>query len=448
MLTYKQSLKYLDSFLNYEREGFNSLKKEFDLGNLHRVLERMDSPQEDFISVHVGGTKGKGSICTFASSILEQSGYKVGLYTSPHLVDIRERININGDLISEEDFAGVLDGLKNVIEEESLSDDLTYFEVLTLAAISYFSQKKVDYAVFEVGMGGRLDATNVINAKVCCISPISYDHTHILGSTIEEIAREKAGIIKKGSHCIVSPQRPEALEIIRNKCLREGASFSIIGKDITFKVNRIEDCGSSFDVFTLNGEHIDCRTKMPGEFQPENCASAIGIYENLFSGEKYIDEEAVKRGAEKAYISGRLEILSRKPLIVIDGAQNRQSAAKLKYSVEQIFKYDKLILLLGVSKDKDIKGIADELIPLADEVVLTRANVKRAADPDLVRGYVGGKKASRTRDVKEALGLSLAKAKENDMILAAGSFYVIGEIKKLIASGKSELETGLSSEKI
>ncbi len=431
MPSYKETLKYLDSFINYERIGLDNPGMDLDPGRLRNVLKRMKDPHRDYSCVHVAGTKGKGSVCAFTSSILEKAGYRVGLFTSPHLVTVRERIKTNGRIIGKSDIACVVERLKEYIDPRVADKELTYFEVLTLAAILYFSLKKVDYAVFEVGMGGRLDATNVIDAKVCGISPVSYDHTGVLGTKIEQIAREKAAIIKKGAHCVSSPQRQPALRVIKDRCREENASLSLVGKDITCSTLHLDEKGSCVDVVGLNGHYEKCRINMPGDFQPSNCATAVGICEQLL-GAKGIDEDALKKGISSAFIPGRMEIICRRPMVVIDGAQNGDSAERLKYSVEQIFKYDRLILLLGFSRDKDIKSVCRHLVPMADEVVLTRASVNRAADPHLIRGYIKGKSVRITADVKEALGVAFSRAGKNDMILATGSFFVIGEVRGLL----------------
>jgi dihydrofolate synthase/folylpolyglutamate synthase len=436
MQAYIDTLKYLESLTNYELTGLDPAGKEFDLGKLRKVLEEAGNPHRSFRSIHVAGTKGKGSICSFASSILKEAGYKVGLFTSPHLVNVRERIKVNGEAISKADFSSVINRLKEHAGQSN-PKEFTFFELLTLAAILYFSEKKVDYAVFEVGLGGRLDATNIIDAEICGISPISYDHTNILGGTIEAITGEKAAIIKRGARCVSSPQRDAALSILKDKCLQEEAPLSLVGKDITLGITRLERDGSSFNVRGKKRRYKDCRINMPGHFQPVNCATAIGICEELLTSEG-LTEGAVKKGIESAFLPGRLEIISREPLIVIDGAQNEESAQCLKESIERIFRRKRLVLILGLSKDKDIKGVCRQLTSLADEVILTKASVERAADPLLVRGYIKGKPAKVTRDTKEALGIAFSKAGKDDMILATGSFYVIAEIRKLIGCHSRE----------
>ncbi|MFC1570417.1 bifunctional folylpolyglutamate synthase/dihydrofolate synthase [Candidatus Omnitrophota bacterium] len=429
----KTSQEYLDSFVNYEKTGFTGLKNNFDLGKLTEVLVFLGDPQKTYMSVHVAGTKGKGSVCAFTSSILREAGFKVGLFTSPHLSFERERIQINGEEISEEDLADALNILKENLPGDA-QKTFSFFEVYTLLAILYFHMKNVDFAIFEVGLGGRLDATNVIDSEVSAITPVSFDHMHVLGSTLAGIAAEKAAIIKKGSVCVSSPQREEALEVIKEKCARVGASLMLVGEDIAYKVAGLTEEGSWFDAEGLKEKYSGCRTGLAGKFQVPNACTAIGICENLLHGEDIAIP--IKKGIEKAFIPGRLEIIAKNPSIVIDGAQNAESARELKYSVEEIFKYDKLILLIGLSEDKDIKGFCGHLAPIADEVILTRSASKRAQSPEIIRGFVKGKPARITETAKEALGLALQASGKNDLVLAAGSFYLIGEVRDLVLNRK------------
>ena len=423
MESYENTLKFLNSFTNYEKIGFDCLKEEFNLDKLKKVLKAMKDPQLNYRTVHVAGTKGKGSVCTFVSSILTASGYKVGLFTSPHITDFSERIKINAQEISNEDLEEIVEEIKKYIGPDP-QKKFTYFEIITLIAILYFSFKKVDFAVFEVGLGGRLDATNVISPEVCGISPISYDHMGILGSDIKDIAQEKAGIIKEDVHCVVSYQKPSVLNVIASKCAANNASMSLVGKDISCEVKKLTEDGS---VVNINGQTYNIN--MPGRFQAANCALAVGICEKLLGK---LDQEKVKRGIRAAFIPGRMEVIAKNPLLILDGAQNVDSAENLKESIEQIFKYDKLVLLLGFSKDKDIRGVCNALKGFADEIILTKASNSRGADAHLVRGYFKGREIKVTKDTKEALGIALSLANKRDLILATGSFYVVAEIRKLV----------------
>ena len=428
MKTYDDALKYLDSFCNYEKKGFDGLSEKIDLARIKDALKKLGEPDKAYKAVHIAGTKGKGSTSAFTSSILKEHGLKVGEYTSPHLVDFRERIKVGGRIIPEEDFLKALREVSPV-----LAGEFTYFEVLTLLAIFYFAKEKIDIAVFETGLGGRLDATNVLEADIYGISPISYDHMEVLGETLEEISREKAAIIKKGSKCISSPQKASALKVIKKKCTTRGVPLRLLGEDITWEIKEMHEEGTLLEVKTARNNYPELKITMPGEFQAENASMALGICEEILplTG-KEMDGDAVKRGLKEAFLPGRMEVVSKNPLIVLDGLQNSSSAERVKYSVEHIFKYDKLILLLGLSKNKDAKGVCRALGPLSERVILTRAQIERAMDPDVIRGYVTGGKAQVTRDSKEALGLALKEAGEKDMILVAGSFYLAGEVKKLL----------------
>jgi len=399
------------------------------------MLNVMGNPEKAYPTVHIAGTKGKGSISVFTSSILVESGYKVGLFTSPHLMTIRERIVVNNKMITEEDLAFAVGELSSFLGNKPGSREFSFFEIYTMLAMLYFRMQHVDIAVFECGLGGRLDSTNVINPIVCGFAPISYDHFQVLGTTLEEIAGEKAAIIKTGTRCVSSHQTPQVMKIIEDMCTRHSVPLSVAGRDINYDVERLDEKGGCFNIYGRDRSYEKCSTLMLGRFQAENCAVAVGICEELeLAGTIKMYKSAVRTAISKAYLPGRMEILSRDPLLVIDGAQNAASAAELKYSVEEIFKYDRLILLLGLSSDKDIEGVCREFSQLADEFIVTRASVKRAADPYVIKGYLRGARSVVAEDAKEALGRAFSSARKNDMILVAGSFFLIGEVKQLLES--------------
>ncbi len=436
MLTYSDSLEYLDSFTNYERVGLDRAKKEFDLGKVRRLLAAAGDPQRSYISVHVAGTKGKGSVCAYVSSILTESGSRTGLYTSPHLVSPRERIAVDGEMITKKEFADAVSWLKGTVESSGPGEDWTYFELLTVMAMEYFRRRSVTHAVFEVGVGGRLDATNVIEPAVAAITPISFDHTNVLGRSIGEIAGEKAAVIKDRSVCVSAPQRPEAMEVIEKRCAEKNAPLTVVGRHLEYVTKEADILGSVFDVKGTLAEYKDCRTTLAGDFQPLNAATAIGVCEKLL-GAKGLSPAAVCKGIGKAFIPGRMEVLGREPFLIIDGAHNEESAERLCSSVKNIHAGGKVILIAGFSRDKDIAGICRTFGELSNTVIITRSSSPRAADPYVVRGYFRGrdKDIEVTGDVKEALGLALSKAGKKDMILATGSFFVIGEIRKLLVGG-------------
>ncbi|MBU1726580.1 MAG: bifunctional folylpolyglutamate synthase/dihydrofolate synthase [Candidatus Omnitrophica bacterium] len=450
-MNYREAVSYLESFINYEKIPEYPYKQSLKLERVRDFLSIIGNPQDSLRCIHVAGSKGKGSTCAFIAYILREAGYKVGLYTSPHLSDFRERIRILnptrnpahlvgvhkhtyevckgwgskvGDdfegMISRKEMVKLAARLRPVIDnynKDSKYGPLTFFEVYTALAFQYFKEKKADFAVLETGLGGRLDATNVCNPLVCAITPISYEHTQKLGSSLREIATEKAGIIKthRTSHykfrslsVISAPQQKEALDVICNKC-----------KEVAARLHEVNP-----------GEHKDLKIRLIGEHQRINANVAIGVIEALQELGINIPDIALKKGLLNTIWPGRCEVISKKPLIVLDGAQNIASALALKESIKTIFKYRKLILILGISNDKDIKGICNELNELADEVILTRADNSRATEPEVMEEYFSDKPTRITKNVKEALESAKKIAKAKDLVLVTGSLFLVGEARK------------------
>ncbi|HNX91349.1 MAG TPA: folylpolyglutamate synthase/dihydrofolate synthase family protein [Candidatus Omnitrophota bacterium] len=442
MLTYSEALSYLNSFVNFEQTGLEAIKTRFDLDKLKFVLKEMGDPQKKYKTVHIAGTKGKGSTAAFVSSMLRSSGFRTGLYISPHVTDLRERISVDGEKISEMDLCHAVSELKGYLDDLGPATNFTYFEVFTLMSMLFFMCKKVDYAVFECGLGGRLDATNVIDPEVSCITSISYDHMQILGNKLTQIASEKAAIIKQGVPCVTCSQKTAVMHLLKERCSEVAVPLIVAGKDIQYKVKNIGESGTRVEIKGELFDYGECEINMLGDFQPDNAALAVGVFEQIvkkhrkdFCGDII---HAAKAGISNAYLPGRMEIVSRNPLFVIDGAHNGDSAERLKSSVEQIFKYDKVILILGISNDKDIPAICKALAGLSSLVILTRAGVSRSADPHLLRGYFGKEGCTVTGDSKEAVGMALASAHKSDMILATGSFFLISEIRDLLLKKKGK----------
>ncbi|MBL7072221.1 MAG: bifunctional folylpolyglutamate synthase/dihydrofolate synthase [Candidatus Omnitrophica bacterium] len=439
--SYKETLKELDSFTNYENIGFGDIREEFNLDKLRQVLKKIGNPERNYRVIHIAGTKGKGSICCFVSSVLREAGMSTGLFLSPHIITPRERIQVNGEIISENEFAEIFNYLMEYLDQPA-NEKYTFFEMYTMVAFEYFSRKKVDFAVIEVGMGGRLDATNVARGEFCGISPISYDHTQVLGNSIRAIAEEKSAIIKPGAYCVSSPQRPDAERVIKKRCLENNAELVLAGRDLKYEVDSVSEGGSFFDFGGVYESYKNVKTSLAGIFQVDNAVTALGICEKVLSGMPGLGN-ILKRGIKNAYIPGRMEVLCKKPYFVADGAQNADSAANLKKSVEQIFKYDKLILLLGMSRDKDIEGVCRLLGPFAEKIVLTRALSARAADPGVIRGHIENKQVKVTANVTDGVKEAFNLAGKNDMILAAGSFFVVAQAR-CIVKGSFAYSLGLS----
>ena len=341
-------------------------------------------------------------------------------------------------MISKGELTRLVVNLKPTIDKynkNSKYGPLSFFEVYTALAFVYFKQKKADFAVLETGLGGRLDATNVVKPLVCAIAPISYEHTQKLGNTLREIATEKAGIIKsqvrrrKSQALIVisAPQEKEAMEVIRNRCKEVGAKLYEVGKDVGFRVQ-----GSGLRVQGLAGKYTDLRIRLLGRHQLINATVAIGVIEALRNYNINVSVDSIRKGFYNTVWPGRCEIISKNPLVVLDGAQNVVSSRALKEAIRKNFKYRKLILVLGVSNDKDIKGICRELTGLADAVILTQACSPRATEPGTLASYFKGKEIYLTNNVKEAVDLTKQKSGPKDLILVTGSLFVVGEAREII----------------
>ena len=431
-MDYRSALKYILGLTNYEK----SLKELYSPGNvdLERVrelLRRLGSPESGLGIVHIAGTKGKGSTAAMISSVLQKAGYRVGLFTSPHLHTFRERVQINREPISAEDFAGAMEKVKPHVEEINAVGEhgyITTFEALTAMALLYFAEKQVEALVFEVGVGGRLDATNVVTPEVSVITSISRDHTELLGETLPEIAGEKAGIIKEGVPVVVAPQVPEVEEVIGSIALERGSEMVNVGRESVWRALGHDDRGQSLLVRDFENEY---RISMPllGDHQQENAAAAIAALSVLRQKGWHISEADVLDGFADLRWPGRMEELGRRPLVIADGAHNGDSARRLREALLKYFDFRKAVLVVGVSADKNVKDIASELLPLASTVILTKSRHMRAADPADIAGAFTRPDiiVEATGSVKEALERAREIASEEDLICATGSLFVVGE---------------------
>ena len=383
-MNYSQAEEYLNSFINYEQiPGISYVQPGYSLKHVEELLNRMGNPQLAAMTIHIAGTKGKGSISAMIAQVLSSSGYKTGLYTSPHFHILRERISIDGSLISEAEFAAAMAEIKPFIEsmrKDTAFRQLTYFEALTALAFAYFKKKQVDFQVLEVGLGGRLDATNVARPIICIITPISLDHTQILGNSLKEIAREKAGIIKPGCWVVLSPQPEEAASVISDICREKKAKVVQVGKDITWhKIGG--DLSPQSLVIEGRGNNYQVSIPLSGDFQLENAASAVAALEVLGSAGFAISTADIARGLARVKWPGRFHILQEYPTVLVDGAHNVASIKRLVDNIKGYFAHKRIFLVFGTSCDKDIPGIINELVPLSPQVIVTRAAHSRAA-PD------------------------------------------------------------------
>ncbi|MBM2826983.1 MAG: Bifunctional folylpolyglutamate synthase/dihydrofolate synthase, partial [Dehalococcoidia bacterium] len=355
-MDYKAALDYIYSLTNYEIAPATSYSSaNYDLRRMDALLSALGNPHLGPITLHIAGTKGKGSTAAMVASALSNSGYRTGLYTSPHLHTIRERIRVDGELISEADLADLTDRLKPKVEEINSAATfgmITTFELLTALAFCYFQERQVKCQVLEVGLGGRLDATNVVRPDVCIITPISLDHTDILGDTVGQIAREKAGIIKPGARVVVAPQPSEAEEVIIQACEKAGATGLLVEREVTWQ----RECADlQGQCLTVKGRKGSYSFKVPllGRHQGENAATAIAALELLMERLNGITPDSVARGLTRVEWPGRMQVLKEDPLWIVDGAHNPASARVLRAALEEDFPTTRPIFIIGTSSDKD-----------------------------------------------------------------------------------------------
>jgi dihydrofolate synthase / folylpolyglutamate synthase len=437
-LTFADALSYLENFINYEQQPPVPYTREtFDLTAFEHFLARLDDPHRRLKTVVVAGTKGKGSTAAMIASMAQASGLKAGLYTSPHLCSIRERIRVNGEMIAEEVFAALVGDLMPHIEAAGMAGVRrfrTFFEILTAMAFVHFQRVGVDLAVLEVGMGGRLDATNVATPLVSVVTPISFDHTEVLGDTIPEIAREKAGIIKPHGLSVVAPQRPEAWGVIHDVCVAQGARMVDVARELRWQPLSSSWEGSVFDLDGRARSYPGLEIPLAGAHQLLNAATAIATAEELQARGLPISVDGIRRGAKQVQWEGRLETVSRRPWVVLDGAHNQDSARCLREAMTTCFRYRRLILVLGISANKNLQGIIEELTPLAAVTVATRAMVPRAAPPRRVAELAAKWSAQVIveEDTQRALAQAIAETRQDDLLLVTGSLYLVGDAKRLL----------------
>jgi dihydrofolate synthase/folylpolyglutamate synthase len=431
-MDYQAAVDYILSFTDYEKlPGSAYTAANFDLRRMDMLLASVGNPHQAAPAVHVAGTKGKGSTVAMIASVLSASGYRTAMFTSPHLHTIRERITIDGQMIAETEFASLVDRLEPEVERVNHCAQfglLTTFEILTALAFLYFREKAVDYQVLEVGLGGRLDATNVVKPEVCVITTIGFDHTEILGNTLSRIATEKAGIIKPGCLAVSSPQPVPASRVISRTCRKLRVPLIRVGHEVTWSKERADLRGQNFSVKGQAG-HYQLWIPLLGDHQLENAATAVAALEALASRGSEVSPESLKQGLAQVIWPARFQILGRQPFLIVDGAHNSESARRLRQSVELYFPQHRVILVLGTSNDKDIKAIVSELAPLCQQVIVTRARHPRAADTKLLADQFAqyGLKAEITENVAQAMSRAKQLATDNNLILVTGSLFIAAE---------------------
>jgi dihydrofolate synthase/folylpolyglutamate synthase len=416
---YQESIDYL--------YGLQKYGIKFGLNRTETLLEKVGNPHAGLRCVHLAGTNGKGSTAAMLTAILAEHGYRVGLYTSPHLVRFTERFRINDQ---EADPARILEVFQQIHGALDHREPPTFFEVVTAMAFLYFAQEQVDWAVVEVGMGGRLDATNVVRPQASVITNVSFDHQEFLGTTLSSIAREKAGIIKDSVPVITAAQQPVVQGVIKTTCFRHQAPLYRLGVD--FRVR--QQPNGAFNYQGMDHQWPGLNLNLDGDHQVSNAALALATLEVLERrGSLNLDLNTIANGLLQVRWPARLEVLQHHPLIVLDGAHNPQGAEALREALRNSFSYRRLHLVLGIMKDKDLRGILRRLLPLADTVVFTKPRYERAADPEALRALADSyrKEYYIVPEVAAAIERSRQLAAPEDLICIAGSLYFAGEVKEL-----------------
>ncbi|MGD8398667.1 MAG: folylpolyglutamate synthase/dihydrofolate synthase family protein [Anaerolineae bacterium] len=428
-MSYRKTLLYLYSLTNYEERGFAAYAPEFyNLDRMRYLLSLLGDPHRAYRVVHVAGTKGKGSTTVMIESILSAAGQRTGIYTSPHLHTFRERIKAHGQLITEADVVRLITLIRPLADQ---IQGITTFEVMTGLAMAWYAEQEVDWVVLEVGLGGRLDATNVVTPAVSVITSLSRDHTVILGDTVAEIAAEKAGIIKPGVPTVTAPQPAEALAVIRDVCREQRAPLTVVGNAWEWEAGPADLEGQHFSlhgpVDALEGLWIP----LLGGYQLTNAATAVAAVRALESAGLRIPEEAIRAGLRAVRWPGRFEILSRSPFLVVDSAHNGDSARKLIAALQAYLEFGHLTVIIGVSSDHATPELFSALLVSADRGIATQSHHPRAASSPWLQERAAelGFAIETTASVEEALQLALADAGPDDLICCTGSVFAVAEAR-------------------
>ena len=437
---YQETLDYLYSFIDFSLQKASRYSADrFDLGRMRDFMASLGDPQNDYRIIHIAGTKGKGSVAALCANALSKSGLRTGLYTSPHLQDYTERIQVDGMPIPQNDLIDLVDEIKPNIAH---SPEITTFEITTALAMLYFSRCSVDVTVLEVGLGGRLDATNVCEPDVTVITSISHDHTYLLGDTLAEIAGEKAGIIKPGVPLVVSPQVAEARRAIVGIAVERNAPVTEIGEDYLYRPIGKSLSSQQLAVWPAVSRESDIELSIPllGDHQLVNAATAYATL--MIAREKgiQVSTDGIKAGFQSVHWPGRFEILRQNPALIIDSAHNRDSAHKLYKVLTDYYPGQKVVLVFGVSEDKDISGMLSELKPAVFQMVMTKSTHPRAADPlELVAiAEQLNCQAVASQSVEEAMIAAENLAGGSRIILVTGSIFVAAAARAVWMDGESD----------
>jgi dihydrofolate synthase/folylpolyglutamate synthase len=427
-MTYTQATAYLDRFT---QAGIK-----LGLERVRRLCAAAGHPERGFRSVLVGGTNGKGSVCTMLAGILGEAGLCVGLSPKPHLYDLRERFQVNAQMIEPEEFAALVSELAGWLEADPSLEPPTWFEAMTVIAFMFFARRRVDWAVVEVGLGGRFDATNVLEPELCLITNVTLDHTDRLGDTVEAIAFEKAGILKPGGFCLTAAAGP-ALPVIERAAAEQGVPLWRLGTEISVSGVTGDEAGTRFDVETPAGRLEALHTPMLGGHQAANGALAAAAA--LWLRDRApVTEAAIRAGLARARIAGRLEVLQRNPTVLIDGAHNPDAARRLRETLDGLFRApgSRLILVIGALRSHPYGEVVDELAPAVDRVIATQPDHPQAVPAAELAEHARslGTPTEVVEPVAAAVERALAEAGPDDVICVTGSFYVLAEVPRDSAS--------------
>ncbi len=434
-MTYEEAVRYLYGFINYERvRDVAYTPRTFNLVRMRALLTAFGDPHLAYRTIHVVGTNGKGSIAAFFSTILRGAGYRTALYTKPHLVSFRERLVVDGEAISKPDVVVWAERLQEATAR--VPQDLgqvTFFEAWTALAFAYFREAGANIAVIEAGLGGKLDATNVIEPTAVTFGPIHLDHVRKLGPTPLDQAQDKSQTIKPGVVVASAPQLPEVAAVLKARCRDMGSTLRLVGRDYETTTRSAARDGTSFDLTGPGGHWEGLEITLPGAFQLDNAATAVVGVELLRERGFVIPDAAIRDGLRRTRWPGRLDVVATGPTVVLDAAHNPHGAEALRSAIEQLFAFDRLILVAGLSSEKDIGGFMEVLAPLASEVILTMFSNPRAASPEAILAAAQMLDPGRviaTTSVPEALAHAQNLAGPNDLILVTGSVLTIGEAMK------------------
>ena len=454
-MDYEAAVSWLLGLTNYESllptplpGGGPAAPRIWNLRRVEQLLSRLGHPQEGRPTVHVAGTKGKGSTAALAASAMIASGKSVGLFTSPHLHTIRERLRVDGSIASREEFTATASLVRPHVEGAGGSDSqnrITTFEALTAMAFVHFATRRVDTQVIEVGLGGRLDATNVVSPSVCVITSLSMDHQAYLGNSLQEIATEKAGIIKRGVPVVSAPQEPDAVRVIEARCAEVGAPLTLLGRDVAFRRESVDDEGQVVRVWgKAEGRAFDhtVRLNLRGRHQLENAALATVALYLIEESAGVVGEDAIVRGFGTVDWPGRLEVLPSDPPVVVDGAHNQYSAMRLAEAMEEDFPRRAIHVVFGTSVDKDAEAIISELARVTTSTFTAASRHPRAVDPATLSdaAWASGTPVRPAGTVENAVRMATDEArKDGGMVLVTGSLFVVAEAREAVLGIDPEL---------